>query len=185
MIKIRVLVVDDSVVVRQLVSNVLSEDPDIEVVGVAANGRIALAKIEQVNPDVVTLDIEMPVLDGLATLKELRKSHPRLPVIMFSTLTARGGTATLNALSLGASDYVTKPSNVGQLSEAMAQIRDALNPKIKALCAKVLGGHVSGIVAPRKSVLQKLGEPHRLSRPAGRPGVRVVEPLPQPKQGPR
>lgn len=175
MIKIRVLVVDDSVVVRQLVSNVLSEDPDIEVVGVAANGRIALAKIEQVNPDVVTLDIEMPVLDGLATLKELRKSHPRLPVIMFSTLTARGGTATLNALSLGASDYVTKPSNVGQLSEAMAQIRDALNPKIKALCAKVLGGHVSGIVAPRKAILPKLGEPQRLSRAGGRPGNHPVE----------
>lgn len=175
MLKIRVLVVDDSVVVRQLVSKVLSKDPEIEVVGVAANGRIALAKIEQVNPDVVTLDIEMPVLDGLATLKELRKLYPRLPVIMFSTLTARGGAATLDALSLGANDYVTKPSNVGRLSDAMEQIRDALNPKIKALCAKVLGGHVTGIVAPRKAILPNLGAPQRLSRAAGLLGNHPVE----------
>lgn len=175
MLKIRVLVVDDSVVVRQLVSNILSEDPELEVVGVAANGRIALSKIEQVNPDVVTLDIEMPVLDGLATLKELRKTHPRLPVIMFSTLTARGGAATLDALSLGANDYVTKPSNVGRVSEAMEQIRATLNPKIKALCAKVLGGHVAGITAPRKAILPNLGAPQRFRRPRGRPENCPVE----------
>src|SRR5512144_3299395 len=88
--RVSVLVVDDSVVVRRLVSDVLSDDPDIEVVGTAANGRLALAKIPQVNPDLVTLDIEMPEMDGLAALRELRKSYRTLPVIMFSTLTERG-----------------------------------------------------------------------------------------------
>jgi two-component system chemotaxis response regulator CheB len=133
---IRVLVVDDSVVVRRMVSDTLKADPRLEVVGVAANGRIGLQKIPQVNPDVVTLDIEMPILDGLATLKELRRTWPRLPVIMFSTLTARGAEATLEALSLGASDYVTKPANVGSVSLAQERIREDLVPRIIALCAR-------------------------------------------------
>lgn len=85
--KIRVLVVDDSVVIRRMVSDVLSGEPDIEVAGAAADGRIALQKIDQVNPDILTLDVEMPVLDGLETLRQLRKTHRHLPVIMFSTLT--------------------------------------------------------------------------------------------------
>ncbi len=99
--KIRVLVVDDAVVVRRLVTDVLAADPDIEVVGTAANGRLALAKLAQLKPDLITLDIEMPEMDGLETLVELRKSHPRLPVIMFSTLTERGAAATLEALARG------------------------------------------------------------------------------------
>jgi two-component system chemotaxis response regulator CheB len=136
MAKIRVLVVDDSVVIRRLVSDVLSSDPEIEVVGVAANGRIAVEKITQVNPDIVTLDVEMPEMDGLQTLAVLRKNHPRLPVIMFSTLTERGGVTTLEALSLGASDYVTKPTNVGSASAGMARVRDDLIPKIKSLCRR-------------------------------------------------
>jgi two-component system chemotaxis response regulator CheB len=74
--KIRVLIVDDAVVFRRLVSNVLSEDPELEVVGTAANGKIALARIPQVNPDLVILDVEMPEMDGLTTLAELRKSYP-------------------------------------------------------------------------------------------------------------
>ncbi|MCZ6515830.1 MAG: chemotaxis response regulator protein-glutamate methylesterase [Acidobacteria bacterium] len=131
--KIRVLVVDDSVVVRRLVTNVLSNEPGFEVVGGAANGRICLAKLTQVNPDIITLDVEMPVMDGLETLREIRKTHPRLPVIMFSTLTHRGAEATLDALSLGASDYVTKPSSVGGVSAAVEAIRQALVPKIRSL----------------------------------------------------
>jgi two-component system chemotaxis response regulator CheB len=116
------------------VTDVLSEDPDIEVVGAAANGRIALQKLTQVNPDILTLDVEMPELDGLETLKELRKTHPRLPVIMFSTLTERGANATIEALTLGASDYVTKPANIGSVSVAQQRIREQLIPKIKSLC---------------------------------------------------
>src|SRR4051812_12313546 len=105
--KIRVLIVDDAVVMRRLITEALARDPAIEVVGVAAHGRIALAKITQVNPDVVTLDVEMPEMDGLATVREIRKSHPKLPVIMFSTLTEKGAASTLEALAAGATDYVT------------------------------------------------------------------------------
>src|SRR5208282_2286738 len=98
-------------------------DPHCEVVGTAANGKIALAKIPQVNPDVVTLDIEMPEMDGLTTLAEIRKTYPRLPVIMASTLTERGATATLRALTLGATDYITKPSGVS-ISASVQQLRE-------------------------------------------------------------
>ena len=136
MTRIRVLVVDDAVVVRRIVTDVLAADPEIDVVGTAANGRLALAKMAQLTPDLVTLDIEMPELDGLQTLAELRKSHPRLPVIMFSTLTDRAAAATLDALARGASDYVTKPANVGSLTLAQERIRDELIPKIKALCGR-------------------------------------------------
>jgi two-component system chemotaxis response regulator CheB len=132
--KIRVLIVDDAVVIRRLVADCLAEDPAIEVIATAANGQIGLAKIEQLNPDLVTLDVEMPVLDGLQTLAALRRAHPRLPVIMFSTLTERGAAATLDALARGASDYVTKPANVGSVGAAQQRIRDELIPKIKALC---------------------------------------------------
>ncbi len=136
MAKIRVLMVDDAVVIRRLVSDVLNGDPEIEVVGTAANGRLALGKIAQLNPDLVTLDIEMPEMDGLATLAEIRKIRPRLPVIMFSTLTARGAGATLDALALGANDYVTKPANVGSVAEAIDRVREELIPKIKIFCGR-------------------------------------------------
>ena len=134
--KIRVLIVDDAVVVRQILSGLLAADPDIEVVGTAANGRIAMAKIPQTNPDLVTLDVEMPEMDGLQTLAEIRKISPRLPVIMFSTLTERGAAVTIDALSAGASDYVTKPANVGSVGTAISRIRDELIPKIKALVGR-------------------------------------------------
>jgi len=137
--KIRVLVVDDAVVVRKIVTDALSNDPTLEVVGTASNGRLALSRIPQLNPDVVTLDIEMPEMNGLEALKEIRKVYPRLPVIMFSTLTERGAAATLDALSLGASDYVTKPSNVGSVVQAQQRVRDELVPKIHALCWRVGG----------------------------------------------
>jgi two-component system chemotaxis response regulator CheB len=141
--KIRVLVVDDAVVIRRLVSEELSRDPALEVVGTAANGHVALARLTQVNPDLVVLDVEMPEMDGLAMLKELRKTHPRLPVIMFSSLTERGAEATLDALALGANDYFTKPSNAGGLEGSMQVIREQLVPKIKALCARNGGDSLS------------------------------------------
>ena len=134
--KIRVLVVDDSVVIRRLVSDILAGDPALDVVGVAANGKIALERIPQVNPDVVTLDIEMPIMDGIETLAEIRKQFKDLPVIMFSTLTERGAAVTLDALSMGASDYVTKPANVGSTTAGMARVREEIIPKIKALCRR-------------------------------------------------
>ncbi len=137
--KIKVLVVDDAVVVRKIVSDTLMNDPDIEVSGVAANGKIALQRIPQINPDLVTLDVEMPEMNGIETLKNIRADYPSLPVIMFSTLTERGASTTLEALSLGATDYVTKPANVGSVAIAMERIRTELIPKIKTLCAQKVG----------------------------------------------
>lgn len=132
--RIRVLVVDDSVVIRRMLSDVLASDPAMEVVGAAANGTIALAMLEQCSPDAVTLDVEMPGMDGIEVLRKIRDKHRALPVIMFSTLTERGAAATLDALAAGASDYVTKPANVGSVSVAMDRVREDLAGKIKALC---------------------------------------------------
>jgi two-component system chemotaxis response regulator CheB len=136
---IRILIVDDSAVIRKVLSEGLTPDASLEVVATAANGHIGLAKIPQVNPDIVTLDVEMPGMNGLETLAAIRKTYPKLPVIMFSTLTEKGAATTLDALALGASDYVTKPSNTGSLDVTLAQIREQLIPKIKALCALRLG----------------------------------------------
>ncbi len=161
MTPIRILVVDDSVVIRKVLSDALSADRALEVVGVASDGRIALAKIPLLKPDLVTLDIEMPVMDGLETLAALRKLYPKLPVIMFSTLTERGAAATLDALSLGASDYATKPSNPGSPAVAIERIRSELIPKIKALCG----------VAPLKL------SPHLVIRPALKVRTRTKPPI--------
>jgi len=131
---IRVFVVDDSAVIRRLLTEVLSAEREIEVAGTAANGSLALEKLAPANPDLVTLDIEMPGMDGLATLVEIRKRYPRLPVIMFSTLTERGASATLEALARGASDYVTKPTNAHSADEARERVRGELIAKIRSLC---------------------------------------------------
>ncbi len=132
--KIRVLIVDDSAIIRRAVSDELALDPEIEIAGTAPNGQIALAKMTQVNPDFVLLDVEMPVLDGLKTLAELKKTHRRIPVMMFSSLTERGADATLDALMLGAAGYFTKP-NSGGIEESRRIIREQLLPQIKAICA--------------------------------------------------
>jgi two-component system chemotaxis response regulator CheB len=145
--RIRVLIVDDAVVVRRMLSDELAADPALEIAGVAANGRIALAKLPQVNPDLVILDVEMPELDGLATLREIRKSCPKLPVIMFSALTERGAAATLDALALGATDYFAKPA--GGMEASLRVIRDELIPSIKALCGK---SPVQLVAQPDKSL---------------------------------
>lgn len=132
--KIRILIVDDSVVIRRTVSDELSRDPALEVAGTAANGKIALARIPQLNPDLVILDVEMPEMDGLTALRELRKTYPKLPVIMFSSLTETGAATTIDALALGASDYFAKPSGSQGLEASLRVIRDELIPTIKELC---------------------------------------------------
>jgi two-component system, chemotaxis family, protein-glutamate methylesterase/glutaminase len=135
--KIRVLIVDDAVMVRSRLSKILSADPQIEVAGVASTGQIALAKLPQLKPDVVILDVEMPGLNGLQTLAQIRQIDQHLPVIMFSAMTTAGATATLDALTLGASDYVTKPSHLGQVDDVTQYLQDTLIAKIKALSQKV------------------------------------------------
>ncbi len=134
MSKPRVLIVDDAVVVRRLLSRALEHDGSVEIAGVAADGQIALSKIEQTKPDLVILDVEMPVMDGLTALTEIRKRWPRLPVIVFSTLTVRGAEVTLEALARGASDYVPKPSGGDDPAANLEQIREELVPRIFALC---------------------------------------------------
>jgi len=129
----RVLVVDDSAAVRSLLSDILKADPEIELVGAAANAAIALSKIQSAAPDVVTLDVEMPDVNGLELLARIREVAPRLPVIMFSALTQRAAATTLEALARGASDYVTKPSGTGSREASIEQVRSQLIPKIKTL----------------------------------------------------
>jgi len=131
--KTRVLIVDDSVVMRRILSEVVAQDSELEVAGYAANGQIALNLLEQVSPDVITLDVEMPVMDGLATLKAMRAQRCYIPVIMFSTLTERGAEATIESLALGAGDYVAKPTELHGYAAARDRIRDALIPRIKAI----------------------------------------------------
>lgn len=131
--RIRVLVVDDSAVIRKLVTDALAADPQIEVVGTAQNGRVAIERVLQLTPDAVTMDIEMPVMNGIDAVRTIRRTHPRLPIVMFSTLTERGASATLDALSAGASDYVTKPSNVAGFAQSLTNVREQLIPKLKAL----------------------------------------------------
>ncbi|WP_028642697.1 protein-glutamate methylesterase/protein-glutamine glutaminase [Nocardioides sp. URHA0020] len=166
MAPIRVLVVDDSVVIRKLVSDLLAEDPDIEVVGTAVNGKAGLQKIALLKPDLVTMDVEMPELNGIETVRSLRQSGNRVPIIMFSTLTERGAEATLDALSAGASDYVPKPANVGSVGRSMEQVREALIPRIKSL-------------VPRPGMLSLPG----VARPAQPAPVVLRTPAPRPPGG--
>jgi two-component system, chemotaxis family, protein-glutamate methylesterase/glutaminase len=137
MARTRVLIVDDSVVVRKVLTDALKKDPDVEVVGSAANGSIALQKITQVNPDVVILDVEMPDMDGVETVKRIRAGWPKLPVIMCSSLTERGADTTLRALANGASDYIAKPSRLDTSRvDAVGSFNAELLAKVKALSAQ-------------------------------------------------
>ncbi|RRN57113.1 chemotaxis response regulator protein-glutamate methylesterase [Pseudoxanthomonas sp. SGNA-20] len=135
---IRVLVVDDSAVVRQVLSELLAADPEIEVVGTAADPYLAREKIKRLNPDVITLDVEMPRMDGLAFLENLMRLRP-MPVVMVSSLTERGADVTLQALALGAVDFVSKPKlGVARgleeyATEIAAKVKGAARARVQAL----------------------------------------------------
>ncbi len=131
--KTRILMADDSVTVRRMLTDTLASDPDIEVCAIARDGKEALIRFPMIKPDVVVLDVEMPVMDGIEAVIAIRKIDSRVPIIMFSSLTMKGGQATFDALSYGATDYVTKPTKSGNMQEAVAHIRRELVPRIKQL----------------------------------------------------
>ncbi len=138
MAKIKLLIVDDSALIRQMLTQIFNSTDDIEVVGTAGDPLIARDKIKALNPDVLTLDVEMPRMDGLTFLRNLMRLRP-MPVVMISTLTAKGAEVTLEALSLGAVDFVAKPkADVGNslreyADDIINKVRMAANVKVKAL----------------------------------------------------
>ncbi len=130
---IRVLLVDDTAVVKRILSQILEEEPDIVVAGTASNGLEALQKLPRLSPDLIILDVEMPGMGGLDMLRELRKSGSTIPVLLFSSITERGAMVTVEALLLGANDYVTKPTMLGSIAAAREHIRSHLLPRVRAL----------------------------------------------------
>ena len=147
--KIRVLVVDDSALMRQFISDILRSDPRIEVAGTARDGKDALAQIRAVKPDIVTMDVEMPNMDGLKALEEIMKTNP-IPVIMVSTMTQEGAETTLKALALGCVDFIGKPS--GSISLNIKDVgREIIDKVIAASTAKVRrAGFLPGFATPAK-----------------------------------
>ncbi len=139
--KIKVLVVDDSSLVRKITTDILESDPGIQVVGTANNGKSAIFKNNKLDPDVITMDIEMPIMDGLAALKYIVETNPK-PVVMMSVLTQHGAEATFRALEYGAVDFIPKPSSI--LSISVDEIAELLIAKVKS-------AYKSRVHAPKKS----------------------------------
>ena len=142
MAKIRVLTVDDSALMRQVLATLLSKDLGIEVIGSAPDPFIAREKIKALNPDVLTLDVEMPKMDGLTFLEKLMRGHP-MPVVMVSSLTEAGCQTTLRALELGAVDFITKPKI--DLREGMEDVAQDLIAKVKAAAIANVKRQASGV----------------------------------------
>ena len=132
----RILIVDDSAVMRSLLRSVVCADAGLEVVGTAADGESALNAIETLRPDLLLLDVEMPVMDGLVTLRKLRAKGHKMPIIMCSSLTQRGAKVTIEALACGASDYVAKPAGQAGREAAARALSQDLIPKIHALTSQ-------------------------------------------------
>ncbi|MBI3774420.1 MAG: chemotaxis response regulator protein-glutamate methylesterase [Gammaproteobacteria bacterium] len=164
--KIRVLVIDDSALIRQLLTDILNSDPELEVVGSAADPLIARDKIKQLKPDVLTLDVEMPKMDGVTFLKNLMRLHP-MPVVMVSTLTEAGADVTFEALAVGAVDFVTKPKI--DVSHSLQDYAEEIIGKVKMAAGARVQSYkdtpLSGEVAPKLSadaVLEKKNAPLRI-----------------------
>lgn len=173
--KLRVLVVDDTIVYRKAVSDILAEIPGVEVVGIAHNGKIAMSKIATLKPDLLTLDIEMPEMNGLEVLAELQKNHTGIGAIMLSTLTADGSEMTMKALELGAFDFILKPQSA-TLQEGKQQIKAALLPMLEAFSSS----HTASSLLSARGALKRPGltppSPPTTAHPAAgltrRPSVR-------------
>ena len=150
-VPVRILIVDDSELYRTIVRHVLSQIPNVEVIGAASNGLEAVSMIERHAPDLITLDVEMPVLDGLGVLDEMRRRNLKSSAIMLSSLTEEGAQATLQSLSKGAFDFVLKPTG-GSTPENKRLLREVLTEKIKAWRYSRRSG-VAGTTAPRGTSL--------------------------------
>ena len=135
--KIRVLVVDDTVLYRRVLSDILARIPGVEVVGTANNGKIALAKIEQLKPDLLTLDFEMPEMDGLTTLRELQRRKLDVAAVMVSAHTSEGAAITIKALEGGAFDFIAKPSGTS-LEQNRESLLRQLRPVIQSVATRRL-----------------------------------------------
>ena len=136
--QIKVLVVDDSSLVRRIIIDILESDPEIKVIGTAETGEAAVTMANKLDPDVITMDIEMPVMDGLTALKRIIATNPK-PVIMMSVFTQHGAEETFKALEYGAVDFVPKPSSM--LSLSVNDIGDQLRAKVKSVCkTKITSG---------------------------------------------
>jgi two-component system chemotaxis response regulator CheB len=154
---------------RRILMTALSKHADIQVIGHAENGQVAVDKVRASPPDIITLDVEMPVMDGIAALKEIRKFNPKIPIVMFSAFTQRGARATMDALTNGASDYVGKPSNIQNPEEAFKFLDENLIPKIRSLCAKSKNSNL----APS---LRERGNERRESQGLSNPAAGLVKP---------
>jgi len=130
-LSLRVLVIDDTIIYRKIVSDVLSALPGVEVIGTANNGKIAMSKIAILKPDLITLDIEMPEMNGLEVLEKLNSEKSEIGVVMLSTLTHKGGEMTIKALELGAFDFIPKPQS-GTMAENLKSVQGLLSPIVKA-----------------------------------------------------
>ena len=172
--KVRVLVVDDTIVYRKSVSDIMEELPEVELVGVAHNGKIAMSKIASLKPDLLTLDIEMPEMNGLEVLAELQKQRLGIGAIMLSTLTADGSEMTLRALELGAFDFILKPQSKS-LAEGKNEIKHLIQPMIQAFARSKFAYTLLGKkdIAPQlRPVIQKTG----LGAGLGRGGISPPKP---------
>ena len=146
--KLRVLVVDDTVTYRKIVGSLLAEMPGVEVIGTAPNGKIALEKVEQLRPDLLLLDVEMPEVNGLDVLRHLRASGAQTGAMMLSALTAQGATTTVQCLELGAFDFVLKPSG-GSMDANVELLRQELRPRLVAFARKHnVQAILSGVAVP-------------------------------------
>jgi two-component system, chemotaxis family, protein-glutamate methylesterase/glutaminase len=161
--RVRVLVVDDSALMRKLIPLILERDPDIEVVGTAMDGAFALRKIAELQPDVVTLDLEMPRMDGIETLRSIMRNAP-LPVIVFSTHSKEGAYSTFKALALGAIDFVAKPKDAaaGHLDPIAYQLVEKIKVAKRAGGSKVLQKLEPEVPAPQKNRTRAALPPNRI-----------------------
>lgn len=162
--KTKVLIVDDSALVRQILQTILADDPDIEVVGTSADPYQAREKIKQLNPDVITLDVEMPRMDGVTFLRNLMRLRP-MPVVMISTLTTEGADVTLDAMELGAVDFIPKPK-IG-VAQDLTLLANDIREKVKAAAHSRVRPFTGGSTATKKldpdSILPKASGPIKFS----------------------